>query len=712
MRDPLFWVPVKYKLPLTFLSICVVAFGVGGVVVASSARTALEKQIRLRLDERATATKLIIARHLDLVGRRIEDFASDGFIRTELAAGGGPELQRHLRENKLPLVPAFVDAAVVDTADRPILFAYHEWPIHPQISETWFGPLRPATDAHPYPTFLLATPVRSLDGSRVIGSLQLLVRADTWVEGLTELAELPPGEARRMMLRDPAGLRLPLLSDRGDAGDVIGFEAEIPRNGWRLDIGVSRAEAMQPIDALLRRYLWVGSVLLLLVGLVVFFPVHFVVRPLTSFRDAARRIAGGDFRVRVQHESKDEIGDLGRAFNIMAEAVEERTRKLEDAAVVLQRRERDIRFERDRLNAVIRSMQDGLFILDREGKVTLSNAAAQPLVTALERRGASPEPLDCGSGLDCLQCLTDFEHPHKTCVMQIEGRLFEVHATTLPDPASPVAGRLCVSRDITGRIAEREAQSHQERLTVLGEIAAVMAHELNNPLAAISMFGQMLTTQLAEGTAARESAEVIRRNAETCKRTIRGLLDMTAQATAEVTDFDVHELLEDVQAFLRPLCRRTGVAVEIVKGAADPILAGDELQFRQVLVNLVMNAIQAIGDHGGRITLSTADIEGGLRVEVADTGSGIPDDVREHIFLPFYTTKPAGTGTGLGLPTSRRIVEAHGGKLELHATGPGGSVFRIELPRRGSRGVWQARARMARGVLNERYRAEGIEHGG
>jgi len=706
MRDPLFWVPVKYKLPLTFLSICVVAFGVGGVVVASSARTALEKQIRLRLDERATATKLIIARHLDLVGRRIEDFASDGFIRTELAAGGGAELRRHLRENKLPLVPAFVDAAVVDTADRPILYAYHAWPIHQETVATWFGPLRPATDAHPYPTFLLATPVRSLDGSRTIGSLQLLVRADTWVEGLTELAELPPGEIRHMALLDPAGLRLPLAPDRRD-DSVIGFDAKIPRNGWQLEIGVSRAEAMQPIHALLRRYLWVGCVLLMLVALVIFFPVHFVVRPLTSFRDAARRIAGGDFRVRVKHESRDEIGDLGRAFNIMAEGVEERTRKLEDAAAVLQRRERDIRFERDRLNAVIRSMQDGLFILDHDGKVTLSNAAAQPLVTALEQRGARPEALDCGSDRDCLRCLTDFEQPHKTCVMQIDGRLFEVHVTTLPAPGSPVAGRLCVSRDITSRIAEREAQSHQERLTVLGEVAAVMAHELNNPLAAISMFGQMLSTQLEDGSAALESAEVIRRNAETCKRTIRGLLDMTAQATAEATEFDVHELFDDVREFLRPLYRRAGVNVEIERGAADPSLVGDELQLRQVLVNLVMNAIQAIGEGGGSITLSTGDFEGGLRIDVADTGGGIPDDVREHIFQPFYTTKPPGTGTGLGLPTSRRIVEAHGGTLDLHSTGPGGSVFRIALPRRGSRPAWQARARMARGVLTERYGSAG-----
>jgi len=710
MRDPLSFVPVKYKLPLTFLSICVVAFGVGGVVVTSAAREALNEQILRRLDERATATKFIIGRHLDLIGRRIEDFASDGFIRTELARGGVPQLRRHLRENKLPLVEAFVDACVVDADDKPVLRVHHEWAIHPHTAATWFGPLRPATNNHPYPTFLLTTPIRSIEGNRRIGSLQLLVRADTWVTGLTELSELPEAELRELALYDPAGLRLPLAPSTGAGDDLIEFTATIPRNGWSLELGVSRAEAFAPIADLRHRYYWIGALLLLLVAPVVFFPVRFIVRPLTSFRDAAKRIAEGDFHARVEYQSRDEIGDLGHAFNIMAEGVEERTRKLEQAAEVLKRREGDIRFERDRLNAVIRSMQDGLFILDREGNVTLSNAAAQPLVKALEDRAERPEPLDCGSDLACLSCLTDFDHPHKTCVMQIGGRLYEVHVTTLPTAHSPVAGRLCVSRDITSRTAERERQSHQERMSVLGEIAAVVAHELNNPLAAISMFGQMLEGQLADGSPERESAEVVRRNAETCKRAIRGLLDMAAHATAESTEFDVHELIEDVREFLSPLYRRVQVAVALEGGAEETMLEGDELQLRQVLVNLVMNAVQAMEEGGGRVTLRTSDIDGGVRIDVIDTGTGVPDDAREHIFEPFYTTKEPGTGTGLGLPTSRRIVEAHGGRLELVESRPGSTTFRVELPRSGSRAAWHARARMAQGVVKERFGGSQVGH--
>lgn len=712
MRDPLSWVPIKFKLPLTFLCICVVAFGVGGVVVTSTAREALETQIRLRLDERATATKLIIGRHLDLIGRRIEDFASDGFIRNELAAGGSARLRRHLIENKLPLVAAFVDACVTDAGDRPVLNAHHTWPVPKGVGTTMYGPLRRQTQSHPYPTFLLSTPVTSIEGGRKIGSLHLLVRADTWVHGLTELAALPDAGIRRMALYDLAGLHLPLASGT-TTDDVIAFTATIPRNGWRLELAVDRAEALQPITALSRRYLWIGGLLLALVACVVFFPVRFLVRPLASFRVAAQRIAAGDFRARVSHESRDEIGDLATAFNIMAEGVEERTGKLKEAAATLHRRESDIRFERDRLTTVIRSMQDGLFILDRDGKVTLSNAAAQPVVKALDERAARPEPLDCKSDLDCLRCLTDLDHPHKTCVMQVDERLYEVHATTLPAAGNITSGRVCVSRDITGRIAEGEQQSHQERMTVLGEIAAVMAHELNNPLAAISMFGQMLEGQIADDGPARESAEVIRRNAETCKRTIRGLLDMAAQATAEATEFDVHELIGDVQEFLQPLYRRVSVTVGMVPGAISPLLVGDELQLRQVIVNLVMNAVHAMEDGGGKVTITTGDLPGGVRIDVGDEGPGISMDAREHIFQPFYTTKAAGTGTGLGLPTSRRIVQTHGGTLELLGTGPEGTTFRIELPREGTRAAWQTRARMARGVLTERFGDPGeIEHAG
>ncbi len=697
MRDPLGWVPVKYKLPLTFVSIGLVAFGVGGVVVTSTAREALERQIRLRLDEHAASVSLVLDRHLDLLGRRVEDFASDGFIRAEAAAGAPTgALARHLRENKLPLVPGFAAAAVLG-ADGSLLLGSLADAAPPDPASTRFGALRPRTPEHPFPGFLITTPLRHLDENRRIGWLRILVRADRWIEGMSELAALPEAGVRRIELVDGAGARLPLRTG-GGAGGGIAYGRPVPRNGWRLELEMDRDEAMRPLAELRDRYLAIGGVLLLLTACVLFFPFRFLLRPLGAIREAARRIAAGDFATRVREESQDEIGDLARAFNIMAQAVEERTRTLE-------RREGEIREERDRLAVVFRSMEEGLFLLDREGRVSLSNAAAAPIVRAFGPEGRAPHRIDClapeRSPLHCLRCLIEPGRPARACTLEHEGRVYEVHATPLPSAAGAGGGHLCVSRDITARIAEGERQSHQERMAVLGEVAAVMAHELNNPLAAISMFSQMLEGELAAGSPQRERAEVIRRNTETCKRTIRGLLDMAARATPEVAPFDADDLLHEVARLLRPVHERAGVELRLRTCGEGATVVGDELQLRQVLINLVMNAIQALEPKGGVVTLSASSRPDGLEIRIEDDGPGIPEPARPHIFEPFFTTKRAGVGTGLGLPTSRRIVEAHGGTLDLVSTGPQGSVFRVVLPRDGRGIPWEARTRVAHEIARK-----------
>ncbi len=708
MRDPLFWVPVKYKLPLTFAALCLIALGAGGYLVAITAEQALEDQILARLDDLSAITTVVVDRHLELLGRRVEDFASDGLIRAELAhlvanrAADLPKemestravLVRHLVANKLPLVDVFVDASLLDRQGEPLLQVYSHEPPPSASRETaalWFGPLQAPSGDHPYPTFLLSTPVKSLEGDRQIGFLQILVRADVWASSLRR-GGLPSRSSSRIWLEDAAGSTSLLLSKVSGAqvdvapqgSGTIDFVTTIARSGWRLQLTVDRDVVMEPIRNLLSRFLLVAGVLLLLIMAIWFFPSRFLLKPLAVLQDAARRIAEGDFSVRVLIDSRDEVGDLSRSFNIMAQAVEERTAKLEEAAAVLKRRERDIRFERDRLNAVIGSMHDGLFILDLKGQITLSNAAAEPLVSALKRDG---ERLVCsfgaGEGGSCLGFLADLDKPPQSCLVNLGARAYEIHATTLAAADGQVVGRVCVSRDISERIARAEQQAHQERMSVLGEIAAGVAHEVNNPLAAITMFSQMLETELEPESSFREHAEVIRRNAESCKRTIRGLLDLATARGAEIAAFDIHDLLHDVRRFLSPLYERLPVEFGLEAGAKNSIVVGDELQLRQVVVNLVMNAIQASDGRAVNVSVMTEDSGDSIAILVSDTGPGIPDEARDRIFEPFFTTKPRGAGTGLGLSTSMRIVETHGGTLKLVASEPGRTVFRVLLPRKG-----------------------------
>ncbi len=714
MRDPLYWLPIKYKLPLTFAGICVAAFGVGGYVVASFTKQALEEQILSQLDERAAITAMTVDRKLELLGRRVEDFASDGFIRTQLeilSRGGGSQhspltpnrLVRHLKENKLPLVDCFVDAFLLDKGGRPLLAVHSEKAPRSNatlVDRLWYGPLAPPSTYHPYPTFLLFTPVLNLNSKDRIGYLQILIRADTWVESLHKSDMLPGAIPYRSWLTDRNNRTLHLSGQaglgQGEADSVeretsshIGYSRVISQNGWRVDLLVDRAQAMHPIDMLWTRLSIAGGVILLVVLGLLFFPSRFLVKPLSELRDSAQRIAQGDLSTRVATDTRDEIGDLSHAFNTMANAVGERTRKLEETAAELERSEAEMRAEHDKLQSVIRSMHDGLFMLDGEGRVTLSNKAAQPIVSALTREQKPlREPSDCvhndGQVGDCLNCLSRISGLPHLCEIPVDDRMFEIYGMALPSGNGMKAGRLFVARDITERRAQASRHAYQERMAVLGQVAAVMAHELNNPLAAIAMFSQMLESELEEGTSQRESAEIIRRNTESCKETIRMLLDSTAHAASDVSMFNMHDLLGDIRQFLRPLFERSGAELEIDSAAADPVIYGDRLQLRQVLVNLLMNAMQAGGAEEIKVHVRTEDGEGDLAIRVQDNGPGIPALVREHIFKPFFTTKPPGVGTGLGLPTSKRIVEAHGGVLRLAESSPGRTVFQITLPRRSS----------------------------
>jgi signal transduction histidine kinase len=330
-------------------------------------------------------------------------------------------------------------------------------------------------------------------------------------------------------------------------------------------------------------------------------------------------------------------------------------------------------------------MQDGVVVLSASGDVLLSNHAAEPLLKVF---GAHPDSAysdsrrDCKAYADisthCRACLSDLHAGARSCLLDIDKRVIEVHATPLAMAGADGTGRILVGRDVTDRIARDEREIHQERLAVLGEVAAVMAHELNNPLASISMFNQMMTDTLDEGHPMRENTEVIARNTETCKRVIAELLGYAADSGTESSLTDLHVVLQDVARFLRPLADRSNVNIELQLEAQSSMVEGDDVQLRQVFVNLVMNAIQAI-EGSGRVLVCTIEDGAKIWIDVIDSGAGISATAQGEIFRPFFTTKPRGEGTGLGLPTAKRIAELHGGGLELVKSSESGTHFRVRL---------------------------------
>ena len=453
--------------------------------------------------------------------------------------------------------------------------------------------------------------------------------------------------------------------------------------GWSTTIELNVTEAMNPLVVLEGKSLGIASIVAIATLILLFFAIQSVVRPLGELQKMAQHIKEGDFSVRNAIHTDDEIGILARILNLMAEAIEDRTLSLEQSAADLQNRERELRMQHNLLNAVIDSMSDGLILLNFQGQIRLSNKAAEPLLDVIDQAGSHIHIEKCEShlegGIQCVTCMKDLDHP-TSCVLTVHDTIYEILSTKVQTVHG--SSKVLVVRDITEREQMHRRQAHQERLMVLGKIAAVVSHEINNPLAAISMYSQMMETELPKDSPFCEHVGVIKRNIESCQRITKDLLAYARTPQPDIQEIDIHELLHNVVQFVSPFHQKESISIEQDFQAENAVCWGDATQLQQVFVNLLVNAIQAIREDDGVVRLQTHDRKDGevVVVDVADNGSGIDAAHISEIFEPFFTTKSSG-GTGLGLSTSSRIIEAHEGELELVESRPGHTRFQVRLPR-------------------------------
>ncbi len=230
----------------------------------------------------------------------------------------------------------------------------------------------------------------------------------------------------------------------------------------------------------------------------------------------------------------------------------------------------------------------------------------------------------------------------------------------------------------------QEALMHSEKLASMGQLAAGIAHEVNNPLGVVLMYSHLLHDECPPDSPLREDLRMITDQADRCKKIVAGLLDFARQNKVLHQPVDIRELVErNLQAIPTP----AGVVVQVEHLLDNPTVELDRDQVSQVIINLVDNAYAAMPD-GGCLTVRTRLEHDDLVIEVEDTGIGIPRDNIKKIFSPFFTTKQIGKGTGLGLAVSYGIVKMHRGSIAVEsnadpAAGPTGTTFRVKLPRRG-----------------------------
>ncbi len=240
-------------------------------------------------------------------------------------------------------------------------------------------------------------------------------------------------------------------------------------------------------------------------------------------------------------------------------------------------------------------------------------------------------------------------------------------------------GAVVIVEDITEfkKLLDQTIQS--EKLAELGRLSAGIAHEINNPLAVISYACQLLSREEPVEPFQRELLERIENEVERLATLTGGLLSFSKARECVLREVDLNEVMREVVRLVQYELTRKGIALK-EDFSRLPLVRVDPNKIKQVIINLVINASQAVG-RNGRVELASRRLDA-ERVEIAvsDNGPGIPADVAERIFEPFFTTKKEGEGTGLGLYICRNIINDHQGRLTL-ASRPGqGAIFRIELP--------------------------------
>ncbi len=228
---------------------------------------------------------------------------------------------------------------------------------------------------------------------------------------------------------------------------------------------------------------------------------------------------------------------------------------------------------------------------------------------------------------------------------------------------------------------QREALHRSEKLSALGVLLAGVAHELNNPLSVVVGQAQLMQETASDSRIAHR-AERIASAADRCARIVRAFLAMARQDPAERAPVVVNDLVVDALDVTGSGLRSHDVEVVLELGEDLPEVMADANQLTQVIVNLILNAQQALEGHAGRrqLTVRTRGDGPAVAVEVTDSGPGMSAEVRARIFDPFFTTKEVGSGTGIGLAVCHRIVEAHGGVLEVDSAPGAGATFTAHLP--------------------------------
>jgi two-component system, NtrC family, sensor kinase len=334
---------------------------------------------------------------------------------------------------------------------------------------------------------------------------------------------------------------------------------------------------------------------------------------------------------------------------------------------------------------IVESLNVGVLAVDLDGTIEAWNSRMEqlfgmPRQEAVGRQLASLLPQELVSEISARSDRDQITGIYKHRLQHLgKSLILNVSITPLVSKSGERIGRLLLIDDVTQRERMEEQMTQTEKLTSLGLLAAGVAHEVNTPLAVISNYIQMLAKQMPESDPRHTIIDKIVKQTFRASEIVNNLLNFSRTGVGEAADVDVNRVIEETLSLMAHPLKTSRIQIVRNLGDSVPPVRGSANKLQQVFLNLFLNARDAMPS-GGMLEIRTAAHNGGVEIEVADTGAGIPREHIHRIFDPFFTTKASGRGTGLGLSVSYGIIKEHAGKIDVRSTPGKGTSFHVEFP--------------------------------
>ena len=402
-----------------------------------------------------------------------------------------------------------------------------------------------------------------------------------------------------------------------------------------------------------------------------------VIMPLDKLNRAIHTLRQGDLDQHIEIDEPTEFADLGGSFNEMAATIRETFDDLR------QQRER-VQFEQAKLAAIVNNMADGLFVTDTTGVIISFNNSAERITGFSEAEAIGHKCSDLFRSSLCRDACALY-HAGETInnrstiltTKSDDTMAVAVSSAMLFDAEGEAVGGVQTFRDITADQKRQEVFCHTEKLAAIGQLAAGLAHEINNPLGNILGYAKYLN-QSAPPDEFAKRVEIIVEQTKRCSGIVKGLLDFARRSASRPEVIAPDSLLARIVDIVRFQADKKDIVIHLDLQSAGMIVV-DPQKIEQVIMNLLLNAIQAMSGPGN-IWAGIARRGETILLTVADDGPGIAPEISSRIFDPFFTTKPVGEGTGLGLAICEGIVTEAGGAIDVEDRPGGGVIFTVIMP--------------------------------